>query len=157
MARASLPLIQALRKTARLLEKSTLYQWGHMGCCNCGFLAQTVTKRTKAEIHAEALKRYGDWAQQTAEYCPQSGLPIDHIISEMLALGFTTADLAHLEKLSDKTVLEALPPKRRFLRYNKKDDVVLYMLTWASLLEQELEQTEQVQPITENTEVLTVV
>ena len=31
-----------------------------MGSCNCGHLAQTVTRLTKAEIHTQALQRYGE-------------------------------------------------------------------------------------------------
>ena len=40
MAKATPVLIEALRKTAKKLEKGARYQWGHMGCCNCGNLAQ---------------------------------------------------------------------------------------------------------------------
>jgi hypothetical protein len=64
MAKASLELIEALRKTANKLTNSNNYQWGHMGACNCGFLAQEVTQFRKEEIHARAMQRYGDWSEQ---------------------------------------------------------------------------------------------
>ena len=135
--------IQALRATARRLQAATeakAYQWGHMGSCNCGHLAQTVTTRTRADIHARALQtRFGDWEMQLRDYCPSSGLPLDDVIDEILALGFTRADLAHLERLSDPAVRAALPVERRTtLRHNHRPDVVLYLLTWADVLEQQL-------------------
>jgi hypothetical protein len=138
-SRVSLPLIQALRDTARRLAAEAPYQWGHMGSCNCGHLAQTVTSLTKAEIHTQALQRYGDWERQLIDYCPTSGLPFDQTIDEMLALGFSRQDLTHLEKISNPTVRMAIPFERRnTLRHNQRDDVVLYLRTWADLLEQRL-------------------
>jgi glutaredoxin-related protein len=69
MEKPSLPLIMAIRSAAVKLESSTIYQWGHMGACNCGFLAQEVTKLTKEEIHARAMMRHGDWTEQLNDYC----------------------------------------------------------------------------------------
>ena len=63
MAKASEDLIQSLRVTARNIERNSTYQWGHMGACNCGFLAQEVTKLTKDEIHRRAMERYGNWSE----------------------------------------------------------------------------------------------
>jgi hypothetical protein len=138
-SRVSLPLIQALRDTAHRLAAEAPYQWGHMGSCNCGHLAQTVTSLTKAEIHTQALQRYGDWERQLIDYCPTSGLPFDQTIDEMLALGFSRQDLTHLEKISDPTVRAAILFERRnALRHNQRDDVVLYLRTWADLLEERL-------------------
>ncbi|MBX2944994.1 MAG: hypothetical protein KF725_04105 [Cyclobacteriaceae bacterium] len=138
MAKASLPLIDAIRKSAKALEQSNEYQWGHMGSCNCGFLAQQVTKLKKDEIHRRAMERYGDWTEQLNDYCPTSGLPLDEVISDMIAFGFDAQDLKHLETLSDPIILRSLPPEQRNLKYNLKKDVVAYMMTWANLLEQEL-------------------
>ena len=143
MARPSLSIVQALRTTARRLEGATglkAYQWGHMGSCNCGHLAQVITKLDQADIHRRALQtRHGDWDDQLNDYCPHSGLPLDDVIDEMLALGFTRADLAHLERLSDPTVRAALPAEQRHaLRHNARPDVVLYLRTWADLLEAQL-------------------
>ena len=139
MAQPTLPVIQALRDTAQRLATQAPYQWGHMGSCNCGHLAQTVTRLTKAEIHARAMQRYGDWERQLIDYCPTSGLPIDQTIDEMLAMGFSRTDLTHLEKISDPTIRAAIPFERRnVLRHNQRDDVVLYLRTWADLLERDL-------------------
>ncbi len=136
MAKPSLPLVQALRQTAQRLATEAPYQWGHMGSCNCGHLAQTVTRRTKAEIHTQAMQGHGDWERQLVDYCPASGLPFDQTIDEMLALGFSRQDLTYLERLADPAVRAALPPERRdALRHNQRDDVVLYLRTWADLVE----------------------
>ncbi|OAQ38890.1 hypothetical protein A5893_12685 [Pedobacter psychrophilus] len=138
MAKASLSIIQALKKTAANLEKGSQYQWGHMGSCNCGNLAQVITNKDKAEIHKSAMRRHGDWNEQLIDYCPTSGLPIDHIIDEMLDFGFTRADLSHLEKLSDQNILKNLPLEKRHLKHNIKNDVVLYLRIWATSLENSL-------------------
>lgn len=138
MARASVELIQKLQQAARKIATGAPYEWGHMGSCNCGHLAQAITCRPKGEIHASALQRHGDWEQQLVDYCPHSGLPMDDIIDEMLALGLTRQDLAHLEKLGDPAILRVLPSERRYLRHNLREDVVLYLKAWAGLLEQQL-------------------
>ncbi len=140
MARPSLSVVQALRTTARRLEAADglkAYQWGHMGSCNCGHLAQTVCHLDPAVIHQRALlTRHGDWDDQLNDYCPHSGLPLDDVIDQMLDAGFSRPDLAHLERLSDPAVRAALGPERaNRLRHNHRADVVLYLRTWADQLE----------------------
>ncbi|MFM7854357.1 MAG: hypothetical protein ACKO96_21160 [Flammeovirgaceae bacterium] len=138
MAKSSIEVIQALRNTAKKLEHTNQYQWGHMGLCNCGFLAQEVTKLTKTEIHRRAMQSYGDWSEQLNDYCPTSGLPMDNLIAELLTFGFDSEDLKHLEKLSDKRILQQLPSEKRNLHHNSKKDAITYLHTWANLLEEEL-------------------
>jgi hypothetical protein len=138
MAKASIALIEALKSTARNIEKSPLYQWGYMGACNCGFLAQEVTKLTKAEIHRRALERHGDWTEHLNDYCSVNGLLFDDVISELIAFGFDADDLRHLEKLSDPAILKAIPLASRNLHHNIKQDVVYYLSIWVGLLEDEL-------------------
>lgn len=128
-------LIEALRSTAKRLSHGATYRWTHMGMCNCGQLAQTVTRRSREEIHRMALQKAGDWGRQALEYCPDSGLPMDHVIGEMLNLGLTRRDLRHLELLSDPEVLGRLPAGERHLDKRSRDDVVAYMRLWADLLE----------------------
>lgn len=138
MARLKPELIEALRLTAKKMAASTDYQWGHMGSCNCGFLAQEITHLQKGEIHNRAMQRYGDWNEQLNDYCPTSGLLMDDVISQMLEFGFDVTDLKHLEKLSDPSILSLLPAESRYLKHNCKEDVVLYLQTWASKLENDL-------------------
>ena len=139
MARPNLTLIEALRRTAHKLADGAPYQWGHMGSCNCGNLAQELTQLTKAEIHQRALAvGRGDWNEQLNDYCPTSGLPMDLLIADMLSAGLTSEDLQQLERLSNRKVLERLPAEKRYLRHNVRDDVVLYLRTWADGLEERL-------------------
>ena len=136
MAKPTLELIKVIRSAAQKLDASTNYQWGHMGACNCGYLAQEVTHFTKKEIHIRAMMRHGDWSEQLNDYCPTSGLPMDAIISELIYFGFDADDLRHLERLSDQRVLLTLPPAERNLHFNIKADAVKYMKTWANMLEE---------------------
>ncbi|RDV10389.1 hypothetical protein DXT99_26350 [Pontibacter diazotrophicus] len=138
MARASIQLIQALRETAQRLAQGDSYQWGHTGSCNCGHLAQTITKYSKGAIHGAAMWRYGDWREQLRDYCPQSGLPLDEIIDQMTDFGLTRQDLEHLERLSHPAITQGLPQNRKYLQHNRREDVVLYLETWARVLEEEL-------------------
>ncbi|MGK7392324.1 MAG: hypothetical protein ACNS60_18365 [Candidatus Cyclobacteriaceae bacterium M2_1C_046] len=138
MRKSSPELILYIRNAARKISETDAYQWGHMGACNCGFLAQEITKLTKADIHRRAMLRHGDWNEQVDDYCPTSGLPMDELISELLNAGLDREDLKKLENLSDPFVLQQLSEDKKYLAHNKKDDVVLYMNTWADLLEKNL-------------------
>jgi hypothetical protein len=135
MAKHILPIIEVLRRTAVALENSVDYQWGHMGSCNCGFLAQQISQFAKNEIHAFAMQGCGDWSEQLNDYCPTSGLPMDGLITEMVAFGFDPEDLKHLERLSDGKILNALPADMKNLRHNIKSDVIKYLVVWSDLLE----------------------
>lgn len=138
MAVASPEVISVLRATAQRLQESSNYQWGHMGACNCGHLAQEITALSKAEIHEIALSGHGDWSTQIREYCPDSGMPMHWIIGQLLALGLSTRDIENLEYLADDKVLKLMPADRRYPQRNKKEDVVLYLQVWADQLAAEL-------------------
>ncbi len=138
MARPNPELIDILRKTAKRLQKSPAYQWGHMGSCNCGHLAQVITDLDKKEIHQRAMMRCGDWSEQLNDYCPHSGLPLDKVITVMLEKGLDPDDLKHLERLSDQEVLRRLPEGKEYPSHNNRHDVILYFNTWADLLEDRL-------------------
>ena len=138
MAKPTLELITAVRDTAARLRAGGEYQWGHMGVCNCGHLAQTITALPKHAIHEWALERVGDWEAQANQYCPASGYRIDDVIAAMLALGMTRRDIRNLERLSDREVLARLPEGERRVARNRREDVVRYMLAWADLLEESL-------------------
>jgi hypothetical protein len=134
----SLSLIRALRTAAFKMQNSSLYQWGHMGSCNCGFLAQEITHFDKEEIHRRAMTGAGDWSEQLRDYCPTSGLPMDEMISMLLEFGFDRDDLAHLERLSDPSVLSMMPAAAVPLCFNQQAHAVRYMRVWADLLEDQL-------------------
>jgi hypothetical protein len=138
MAKVTLEVVEVLRKTAENIEKSNECQWGHMGSCNCGFLAQQVTHLNKTQIHSAAMQGYGDWTEQLNDYCPTSGLKLDDLISTLINFGFDADDLKHLERLSDPKILQSFPYKERTLSYNVKADVVNYITRWADLVESTL-------------------
>lgn len=139
MANISFNIIEALRKTADKLENGHRYEWGHMGNCNCGNLVQTITTFSRAEIQEYALQKRGDWSEQLIDYCPTSGYPMDLIIGKMIDFGFTAQDLRHLEWLSDSDVLAKTGKAN--LNRNLKADTILYLNSWANLIEDELLKT----------------
>ncbi|MEO8472948.1 MAG: hypothetical protein ABI477_12175 [Chryseolinea sp.] len=138
MAKATKLIISYLRDTAAALSSANDYQWGHMGSCNCGFLAQQISKIEKRDIHRYAMQRHGDWSEQLNDYCATSGLEMDSLISMMLTTGFDSDDLRHLEKLSDPEILRTLFAEHQYLRHNVKSDVILYLNGWADNLEAEM-------------------
>lgn len=135
MARPNPELIAAIERTISKLQQGASYQWGHMGACNCGNLAQELTQLSKAEIHRFAMQRHGDWNEQLIDYCPTSGYPMDLMVSKMLEYGLTIEDLSHLERLSDPVILSRMEKdKRDHLNKNRREDVVFYLQVWANLL-----------------------
>lgn len=158
MALPTLETITILRETAQRLSDGASYNWCHQGTCNCGHLAQTVTNLTSAEIHSLAIARYGEWQDHIREYttvveaeeffansidiCSMTGLTVDHIVHSIVEKGFTLDDIYHLEKLSQPTILASIPfERRKILQYRKREDVVLYLQTWANLLEESFVET----------------
>lgn len=145
MAKPNPQLISAIERTVLKLQTGAPYEWGHMGACNCGNLAQELTKLTKGEIHQYAMQRHGDWNEQLIDYCPTSGYPMDLMISKMIDAGLSIDDLAHLERLSDQTILRKIPKERRDkMNQNSREDVILYMQTWANLLREKWVENQEI-------------
>ncbi len=135
MAIASVELVVAIRETADRLEGGVRYQWAHMGHCNCGHLAQTLTRLPGRKIHEVALEAIGDWTEQVEGYCAETGASLESIVKTMVAAGLTTIDIANLERLLDDEVLGAIPADRLPLDHRVREDAVLYLRTWADVLE----------------------
>lgn len=150
MAKANPNLIFKLRKTVEKLKKGAPYQWGHMGACNCGNLAQEIIQISKAEIHRLAMQRSGDWSEQLVDYCPSSGMPMDLMISKLLDAGLDRDDLIHLEKLSDPEILSNIPKERRDkMAKNQLEDVILYLETWTQILETQWAASQSIKVLSE--------
>ena len=144
MARPTSFVISKLREAADRLESQNDYHWGHTGRCNCGTLAQCLTDLSAAEIYQKSQEqRLGEWSEFAETYCASSGAPVDTILDTMIQAGFSLKDIRHLEHLSDRKILKAVPGGPRYLRKSDKNDVILYMRTWAGLLELEAKETEQ--------------
>jgi hypothetical protein len=132
----SMSLAVALRLTAARLEEGASYAWTHMGACNCGHLAQTLTGLSPAAIRAAAHEKRGDWAEQAHEYCGATGYAIDDVFEAMIAAGATVHEIADLERLGDERVLARAGLSRREVDRKRRDHVVRYMRAWASLLDE---------------------
>jgi hypothetical protein len=138
MAKKSIEIITALRATSKKLAEGSEYMWGHMGSCNCGNLAQVVTKFSKSEIHSLAMASNGDWNEQLNDYCKNSGMPLERVMFELISFGFSVEDLQHLEKLNDPEILRRFPKELQYLRHNYRKDVIVYINEWANMLEEQL-------------------
>lgn len=137
MNTARLELAARLRVTADRLRQGAPYRWTHQGRCNCGHLAQTITRLSGAAIHAAAVQSPGEWIDHAERHCPTSGAPIDRLIRQMLEAGLDLDEIADLERLAHPVVLRHLPSDRRALDNRDRDDVVLYFETWAAVLDAE--------------------
>lgn len=136
-------LATALRMTAARLLEGSHYRWTHQGACNCGHLAQTLTRQTREEIHRAAVQKAGDWREHAIDYCPASGYPIDHILTQMLEAGLTLGEIEHLERLKDPRVVRTIPLEARPLDHRRREDVARYMTAWAALLESQAPRVEE--------------
>jgi len=134
MAYPSQFLVDTLNKTAEQLNAGAEYAWGNHGTCNCGNLLQVATSLDKKEIIRLAQTGSGEWTEIAEEYCSTTNLPLDHLVGELISLGLTPTDIHNIEYLSDKEVLQVLPGGFRWLQRNSREDVVLYLKTFADLL-----------------------
>jgi hypothetical protein len=117
-------LVDALHVVAERLEQGAPYQWGHMGQCNCGHLAQVITRKTAAQIHQSAIARHtGEWSEYANDYCGRTGALIDDVFEALLEAGLSRQDVIHLENLSDPEVLALVG---RPLQRHDRDDAIAY-------------------------------
>ncbi|GAA0549098.1 hypothetical protein [Chitinophaga japonensis] len=138
MAHPNVELIAALRETARRLKNGAPYAWGNHGTCNCGNLLQVITRYSKEDILRYAHTGMGEWTELAEDYCVTSNAPVGLLISRLMEKGLTPSDIHNIEYLQDRTVLEHLPGGFRWLKRNQREDVILYMETFATLLEERL-------------------
>lgn len=138
MAKPSLELIDALKKAAKnIAEDKESYNWKAIGACNCGSLVQVVTNYSAKEISNFGIKKHGDWQSISLLYDKESGFEIDNIISRLLEMGLDIQDFTYLENLSCPYVL-AYMGENVVLKRDDADDAVLYLNSWAAMLEEEL-------------------
>ena len=125
-------LAAALAIVAERLEAGAPYQWGHMGQCNCGHLAQVITQKSAREIHQSAIARHtGECTEFANDYCGATGALIDDVFAELLAMGLSREDIVHLENLSDPAVVARVG---RPLQRHVRDDAVAYTRALAAHL-----------------------
>lgn len=138
VAKPSFEIIEALRGTANRLRNGAHYAWGHHGACNCGNLLQVITAMTEGEILRWAHTGNGEWTELAEEYCAATNAPVNLVISKLQELGLTPSDIHHIEYLTDKEVLRHLPGGFRWLKRNRREDVITYFDAFADLLEEKL-------------------
>lgn len=139
MAAASLELIDALRNTAkRIGAVKSNYDWKNIGACNCGNLVQVITGQDKKQIHHDGIQKHGDWEMLVYLYKEDSNFEIDRTIKKLVEAGLSLQDIVNLENLSDPAILGRLPEEHKYIKRDKKEDVVLYLEIWADMLEEEL-------------------
>jgi len=144
MAQPNIELIAALRETAKRLQNGAPYAWGNHGTCNCGNLLQVVTNLSKDDILYYAQTGIGEWTELAEEYCVVSNAPVAMLITRLMETGLTPTDIHNIEYLQDRDVLDRLPGGFRWLKRNQRDDVVVYLETFATLLEDKLLQQVEV-------------
>lgn len=138
MATSSIQLIEALRDAASRLNNGAMYAWGHHGCCNCGHVLQSITHKTPEALLQSAHTGIGEWTEIAEEYCGITNLPAYQLMQNLEQAGLTPSDVHHIEYLNDRTVLEKLPGGFRWLRRNERSDVIVYLNSFADLLEEQL-------------------
>jgi hypothetical protein len=136
MANPSPKLIRYIRETADRLEGGADYQWGHQGQCNCGHIVQTITELSPSEIYHRVIQTTGEWSEFANDYCMGTNLEIEEILDTLNYQGLSREDMRNLEYLSDESILSKLPGGKRYLEKNKREDAILYMRTWADVLEE---------------------
>ena len=141
MATPNILIINALRDTAKRLKDGAYYAWGHHGACNCGHLLQSVTQLSKEEILRYAHTGIGEWTELAEDYCTTTNAPVDLLLKKLEEIGFTPSDIQSIEYLTDRQVLDRLPGGFRWLSRNVREDVIVYMETFATLLEDKLLET----------------
>lgn len=138
MATPSIELITALRTTADRLKNGAHYAWGHHGACNCGNLVQVVCNLSQGEIIRYAHTGTGEWTELAEEFCPVTDAPLTLVMAKLEQLGLTPTDIHHIEYLTDKEVLQSLPGGFRWLKRNRRQDVIAYFEAFANILEEKL-------------------
>ena len=141
MATPNILIINALRDTVKRLKDGAYYAWGHHGACNCGHLLQSVTQLSKEEILRYAHTGIGEWTELADDYCTTTNAPVDLLLKKLAEIGFTPSDIHSIEYLTDRQVLDKLPGGFRWLSRNVREDVTVYMETFATLLEDRLLET----------------
>jgi hypothetical protein len=138
MAHPNRQLIEALRETGKRLKDGVHYAWGNHGSCNCGNLLQVVTQLESREILQYSRTGTGEWTELALDFCPVSDAPVDLLINKLQHIGLTPSDIHCIEYLEDKNVLNELPGGFRWLHRNVREDVMVYLETMATMLEEKL-------------------
>ncbi|MGA1525967.1 MAG: hypothetical protein ACO4CZ_18540 [Planctomycetota bacterium] len=131
---ANLRLAFALRKTADRLADGARYEWGHVGRCNCGHVAQTLTDFDDRQILRIFGQDLSEWTEHARNRCADTNRDLVALFDVLHTAGMSHEDVLHLENLSDPRILARMPDGDRDLQRNERHDVVRYLRAYADLL-----------------------
>ena len=115
-------LIEALTSVVTALRNNTIaYNWIKQNTCNCGLVAQAITRTGNEELSRDYIQPIStplkekkkskfcpSWSDMVAEYCPLTGEPIAEVFKKLYEAGLTREDIGHLEYLSDPIILKKI-------------------------------------------------
>jgi hypothetical protein len=121
------------------------YEWNDRTRCNCGIVARQVMQTSAAELRKLLPPIFDQgafrptWVSMTEGYCSETGLTRNEVFARLFAAGLRFTDFAHLEELSHPRILARMEPHRRTDRVvlrSRKSDVIAYLRSWASGIEE---------------------
>ncbi|MGA0059943.1 MAG: hypothetical protein ACO3RU_10180, partial [Planctomycetota bacterium] len=113
---ANLRLAFALRKTADRLADGARYEWGHVGRCNCGHVAQTLTDFDDRQILRIFGQDLSEWTEHARNRCADTNRDLVALFDVLHTAGMSHEDVLHLENLSDPRILARMPDGDRDLQ-----------------------------------------
>lgn len=113
------------------------YYWGNVITCQCGVLAKVVIEQDLGVLNRFCYSGSVSWGELLKDridvpVCTSTGLSITQIIEALYSAGFTKQELIDLEDLNSKEVLSVLS---KGTTPCEAKDAVLYLRTWAALLD----------------------
>lgn len=129
------------------------YKWTDYTSCNVGIVAQVCTNTGIKEMRERVNVEYNDyikyaekmckdnhwdyvmsWKQMGNYYCGITNKPVTGIIGDLQSKGFTTADIGHLEFLSDKAVLSNTDINTKHNYFAHQDNLIKYLKSWIDII-----------------------
>lgn len=143
-------LIAALRKAADTIKTNPdRYQWTFAPSCNCGWLARCLLSKSAEDIRHDIYSVVIDTTAGDAtytclsehnynHYCSVSNMPVNNLFRLLHEAGLSVKDIGDLEYLRNEEVLNRAGINTSCYPSHFKDyhNVVLYMQTWADMLEE---------------------
>jgi hypothetical protein len=131
-------LIEALRKTAdRIASGTSDYSWVDSRQCNCGQLLQTITGESAKQLLNRQMSgevEFINWSNIFGH------VYLSKWADRLVESGMTYSDIHDLEYLVNPLVRNRVGPV--WLDRSNQSHVVIYMNTWATMLEEDQKRIE---------------
>lgn len=142
---STMTLAEALRVTAkRIREKPGDYKWVQNHQCNCGILFQTISGMNEAQtknLIYSSLGFIGIWKDQIRfvhSTCPVADVPLGSVVRILRDFGISMRQIAQLEVLSNPQIRCRAGLPIVAMDYCNPPAVIAYMEAWASLLDEQV-------------------